>query len=101
MTADAIDVAPGAPLDEVQNLPDAVLTYLLPSRYCESEQFFDMVIAAPRSTRRGNQLVRLDAGFPDQLGPHWNSRRPCAVAWLCGNAAGTVLTMGCTCPPGG
>ena len=42
MTADAIDVAPGAPFDEVQNLPDAVLTYLLPSRYCESEMFFEM-----------------------------------------------------------
>ena len=42
MTADTIDVAPGAPFDEVQNLPDAVLTYLLPSRYCESELFFDM-----------------------------------------------------------
>lgn len=42
MTADAIDVAPGAAFYEVQNLPDAVLTYLLPSRYCESEQCFDM-----------------------------------------------------------
>ena len=42
MTSDAIDVAPGASFDEVQNLPDAVLTYLLPSRYCESEQFFCM-----------------------------------------------------------
>ncbi|MES2257438.1 MAG: transglutaminase family protein [Pseudomonadota bacterium] len=42
MTSDFIDVAPGAPYVEVQNLPDEVLTYLLPSRYCESEQFFDM-----------------------------------------------------------
>ncbi len=42
MTADAIDVAPGAPYDEVQTLPDAVLTYLLPSRYVESERFLDM-----------------------------------------------------------
>ncbi|MFC5459263.1 transglutaminase domain-containing protein [Massilia niabensis] len=42
MTADTIDVAPGAPFDEVRNLPDGVLTYLLPSRYCESERFFDM-----------------------------------------------------------
>jgi len=42
MTADAIDVAPGAPFDEVQHLPDGVLTYLLPSRYCESERFLDM-----------------------------------------------------------
>ena len=43
MTSDAIDVAPGAPFVEVQNLPDSVLTYLLPSRYCESERFFEMV----------------------------------------------------------
>ena len=42
MTADTIDVAPGAPFVDVQNLPDAVLTYLLPSRYCESEQSFEM-----------------------------------------------------------
>lgn len=42
MTADDIDVAPGATFDQVQNLPDSVLTYLLPSRYCESEQFFVM-----------------------------------------------------------
>lgn len=42
MTADTIDVAPGAPFVEVQNLPDEVLTYLLPSRYCESERFFQM-----------------------------------------------------------
>ena len=40
-TADAIDVAPGAPFDAVQHLPDAVLAFLLPSRYCESEQFAD------------------------------------------------------------
>lgn len=42
MTSDTTDVAPGAPFDEVQNLPDSVLTYLLPSRYCESERFFEM-----------------------------------------------------------
>ncbi len=42
MTADYIDTCPGAPFEEVQNLPDAVLTYLLPSRYCESDRFIDM-----------------------------------------------------------
>src|SRR5471032_3140321 len=31
-----------APHDEVQNLPDGVLSYLLPSRYCESDRYFDM-----------------------------------------------------------
>jgi transglutaminase-like putative cysteine protease len=42
LTADEIDIARGAPFDEVQTLPDGVLTYLQPSRYCQSEQFFDM-----------------------------------------------------------
>ncbi len=42
LTADNLDVNPGAPFDEVQNLPDAVLTYLLPTRYCESDRFIDL-----------------------------------------------------------
>jgi len=42
MTTDTIEVSPGAPYDEVQHLPDAVLTYLLPTRYCESDRFIDL-----------------------------------------------------------
>ena len=42
MTADAIDVAPGAPFTEVQELPDSVLCYLLPSRYCESDRLGEL-----------------------------------------------------------
>ncbi len=42
LTADGIDVSPGAPFEDVQNLPDAVLPYLLPSRYCESDRFIDL-----------------------------------------------------------
>jgi transglutaminase-like putative cysteine protease len=42
MTADCVDRARGAPFVEVQNLPDAVLSYLLPSRYCESDRFGQM-----------------------------------------------------------
>jgi transglutaminase-like putative cysteine protease len=42
LTADGIDVCPGAPFDEVQNLPNEVLTYLLPTRYCESDRFIDL-----------------------------------------------------------
>ncbi|WP_455386150.1 transglutaminase domain-containing protein [Acidihalobacter prosperus] len=38
-TADSIDRAPGAPFVEIQQLPDDVLGYLLPSRYCESDRF--------------------------------------------------------------
>jgi len=39
MTADLVDEAPGAYFVEIQNLPDTVLLYLLPSRYCESDRF--------------------------------------------------------------
>jgi transglutaminase-like putative cysteine protease len=42
MTADQIDQAYGAPFVEIQDLPDAVLSYLLPSRYCESDRFHQM-----------------------------------------------------------
>ncbi|MCX6213508.1 transglutaminase family protein [Spirosoma sp.] len=37
-TADAIDIAPGAPYTPVEELPDDVLHYTLPSRYCQSDQ---------------------------------------------------------------
>lgn len=37
-TADAIDVQPGAPFIPVQQLPENVLQFLLPSRYCESDR---------------------------------------------------------------
>jgi transglutaminase-like putative cysteine protease len=42
MTADAVDKAFDAPFVEIQNLPNDVLSYLLPSRYCESERFHQM-----------------------------------------------------------
>lgn len=42
VTADHVDQAPGAPFVEIQNLPDSVLSYLLPSRYCESDRFGQM-----------------------------------------------------------
>jgi transglutaminase-like putative cysteine protease len=38
-TADTMAQEPGAPFVEVQNLPDEVMQYLLPSRYCEIEYF--------------------------------------------------------------
>lgn len=42
--SDNIDRDPGAPFVEVQFLPDAVLGYLLPSRYCESDRFGTMAM---------------------------------------------------------
>ncbi|WP_432698225.1 transglutaminase-like domain-containing protein [Marinobacterium sp. YM272] len=42
MVADDVDRAPGAPFVNVEYLPDSVLCYLLPSRYCESDHFNEM-----------------------------------------------------------
>lgn len=41
-TSEFVDVGFGAPFVEIQYLPNDVLCYLLPSRYCESDRFNDM-----------------------------------------------------------
>ena len=42
MVMNNVYVAPGACFVEIQHLPNEVLTYLLPSRYCESDRFGDL-----------------------------------------------------------
>jgi len=42
ITTENLDSAPGAAFVEIQNLPNLVLPYLLPSRYCESDRFGDL-----------------------------------------------------------
>ena len=44
MTSDVIDNAPGAPFVDIHRLPDNVLSFLLPSRYCESESFNQVTV---------------------------------------------------------
>lgn len=56
-TADALDTAPGAPFVDVQNLPDSVLSYLLPSRYCESDCFGEMAMSITSGQRAGYDQV--------------------------------------------
>ena len=55
MTADFIDQASGAPFVEIQNLPNAVLSYLLPSRYCESDLFHQMALEITAGQRPGRR----------------------------------------------
>jgi len=54
-TADRMDTSPGAPFVNVQDLPVDVLSYLVPTRYCESDRLgaFSMSIA-------GNALLGYD-----------------------------------------
>jgi transglutaminase-like putative cysteine protease len=42
MTSDHVDQGFCEPFVEIQNLPDATLSYLLPSRFCESDRFHQM-----------------------------------------------------------
>jgi transglutaminase-like putative cysteine protease len=41
-TSETIAVHPGAPLTAIEFLPDWILEYLLPSRYCQSDQLYDL-----------------------------------------------------------
>jgi transglutaminase-like putative cysteine protease len=55
--ADYVDQAYGAPFVEIQDLPDAVLSYLLPSRYCESDRFGQMAAEITAGQRLGYDQV--------------------------------------------
>jgi transglutaminase-like putative cysteine protease len=57
MTADYVDQAVGAPFVEIQNLPEAVLSYLLPSRYCESDRFHEMASEITAGQKPGYDQV--------------------------------------------
>lgn len=57
LTADTCDLSYGAPFIEIQNLPDSVLTYLLPSRYCESDRFNMMAGEITSAQRPGYDQV--------------------------------------------
>ena len=57
MTADHVDEGYGAPFVEVQNLPDTVLRYLLPSRYCESDRFHQLASEITAGQRPGYDQV--------------------------------------------
>ena len=60
--ADSVDRAQDAPFVEVQNLPDALLSYLLPSRYCESERFGQMATEITEGQLLGyNQVAAIEA----------------------------------------
>jgi transglutaminase-like putative cysteine protease len=57
MITDDVDQQPGAAFIEIQNLPDSVLSYLLPSRYCESDRFGQMAADITSGRRPGYDQV--------------------------------------------
>lgn len=63
MTSDNVDVAPGAPFVEIQHLPDGVLGYLLPSRYCESDRLHRLASEIAAGKRAGYDQVAAITGW--------------------------------------
>jgi transglutaminase-like putative cysteine protease len=63
MTADGVDQAPGAPFVEIQYLPDSVLGFLLPSRYCEADRFCQMSASIASGTSHGYDQVAAIAAW--------------------------------------
>ncbi|TKB23641.1 transglutaminase family protein [Desulfopila sp. IMCC35006] len=60
--ADRVDRAEDAPFVEIHELPDDVLIYLLPSRYCETEHFGQMATAIAESQILGyNQVAAIES----------------------------------------
>lgn len=67
-TADIVDTAPGAPFVEVQNLPDFALSYLLPSRYCESDRFNHMAVEITRHRTLGyDQVAAIETWLRERI----------------------------------
>ena len=59
-TSDYVVQALGAHFVEIQNLPEDVLIYLLPSRYCESDHFYQMAMEITEGQEFGyNQVLAI------------------------------------------
>lgn len=56
-TSEQIAVAPGLPLSRLGDLPDDVLRFLLPSRYCPSDKLADKARSVVGKTRPGYDQV--------------------------------------------
>lgn len=68
VTADYTDQMPGAPFVDIQDLPNAVLNYLLPSRYCESELFGQMATEITAGQLLGyDQVAAIEAWLRDTI----------------------------------
>lgn len=68
MISDTVDRAPGAPFVDVQNLPDQILCYLLPSRYCESDRFGQLANEITAGQLPGyNQVAAIESWLRDTI----------------------------------
>ncbi|MGC8714208.1 MAG: hypothetical protein ACP5RH_17620 [Leptodesmis sp.] len=75
--ADEIDMAPGVPFVPVEKLPESVIQFLLPSRYCQADLVGDRwyTFDATQDKPRGNRIAiaygrdAADVALSTQFGP--------------------------------
>ena len=68
VTTDHVEQAPGTEFVEIQNLPDDVLMYLLPTRYCESDRFGNMAREIVEGVPLGyDQVARITQWLRDNI----------------------------------
>lgn len=69
LTTDSIDEAHGSGFVDIQNLPDGVLKYLLPSRYCESDRFGEMAAEIVKDQKPGyDQVAQIEHWLHNSIG---------------------------------
>lgn len=69
-----LEIAPGAPFVDVECLPDDVLTYLFPSRYCESDRFLDLSHEIVGDIRPGyDQVAKIQQWLRENIAFNSNS----------------------------
>ncbi|MEQ8240738.1 MAG: transglutaminase family protein [Cyclobacteriaceae bacterium] len=57
-----------APFVEIQDLPDSVIKYLMPSRYCESDRFNQMALDITNGETPGyNQVARIESWLKQNI----------------------------------
>ncbi|MGB5417702.1 transglutaminase domain-containing protein [Algibacter sp.] len=67
-TSEHVDVGFGACFVEIQNLPHNVLSYLLPSRYCESDRFSDLASQITANQLPGyNQVAAIETWLNNNI----------------------------------
>jgi Transglutaminase-like enzymes, putative cysteine proteases len=80
-TADSIDVAPGTPYTPVPLLPDSVLQFLLPSRYCPSDTMGALALEAARGAAPGyDQVEAIRAWIHDNVEYRYGTSDPSTSA---------------------
>jgi transglutaminase-like putative cysteine protease len=66
--ADLVDTNPGVSFVEIQDLPEGVLNYLLPGRYCESDRFHELAASITANRLPGfDQVAAIEAWLTNNI----------------------------------